>query len=78
MSKQSYFKQFRLAYERSLILSDPYIGPYQARVDLEAMAMKRYSAFLKAPALLEPPPCFVSYPGHSLGGGGGSYPSAEM
>ena len=28
--------------------------PLQARVDLGAMAMKRYSAFPKAPALLEP------------------------
>ena len=39
------------------ILFNPLIGPYQelslrARVDLEAMAMKRYSAFLNAPALL--------------------------
>ena len=31
-----------------------------------AMAKKRYSAFPKAPALLEP--CLVSDPGHSLGG----------
>ena len=28
--------------------------PLRARVDLGAMAMKGYSAFLKAPALLEP------------------------
>ena len=28
--------------------------PLQARVDLGAMAMKRYSAFPKAQALLEP------------------------
>ena len=27
--------------------------PLQARVDLEAMTMKEYSAFSKAPALLE-------------------------
>ena len=37
----------------------PYVEPYQvlplqARVDLGAMAMKGYSAYLKAPALLEP------------------------
>ena len=38
------------------------------------MAMKGYSAFPKAPALLEPQHCLVSYTGHSLGG---SYPSAE-
>ena len=42
-----------------LVLFNPEIGPYQvlplwARVDLGAMAMKRYSAFSKAPALLEP------------------------
>ena len=35
------------------------------------MAMKGYSTFPKAPALLEPhqSDCLVSYPGHSLGGG---------
>ena len=34
---------------------EPYqVLPLQARVDLGAMAMKGYSAFLKAPALLEP------------------------
>ena len=42
-----------------LVLFNPYIGPYQvlprrAKVDLGAMVMKGYSAFLKAPALLEP------------------------
>ena len=41
------------------VLFDPWIGPYQvlqlrASVDLGAMAMKGYSAFHKAPALLEP------------------------
>ena len=71
MSKQFYFKQFNLAYLRSLnaktvnsqkhglVLFDPLIGPYQvlplqARVDLGSLAMKEYSAFPKAPALLEP------------------------
>ena len=51
--------------------------PLRDRVDLGAMAMKGYSAFPKAPALLETSPsdCLVSYPGHSLGEG--SYPSAE-
>ena len=44
---------------RNLVLFDPYIGPYQvlpirARVGLGAMAMKGYSAFSKAPALLKP------------------------
>ena len=34
---------------------DPYqVLPLRARVDLGAMAMKGYSAFPKAPALLEP------------------------
>ena len=42
-----------------LVLFNPYIEPYQvlpfwARVDLGAMAIKGYSAFPKAPALLEP------------------------
>ena len=43
----------------------------QARVDLGVMAMKRYSAFTTAPALLEPDHqivlCHIQ-----------SYPSAEM
>ena len=43
----------------SLVLFDPQIGPYQVlplwvRADQEVMAMKQYSAFPKAPALLEP------------------------
>ena len=42
--------------------------PFRARVNLEAMAMKGYSAFPK------PPDCLVSYPGHSLWE---SYSSAE-
>ena len=42
-----------------LILFNPSIGlnqmlPCRARVDLGAMAIKGYPAFLKAPALLEP------------------------
>ena len=37
--------------------------PFQARVDQGAMTMKRFSAFPKAPALLEP------HPGHSIEGG---------
>ena len=40
----------------TLVLFDLYIGPYlvlQPRVDLGAMTMKGYSAFFKAPALLE-------------------------
>ena len=43
--------------------------PRRARVDLGAMAIKGYSAFPKAPALLELHYQIVSYPGHSLGGG---------
>ena len=40
-----------------LVLLNPYIGPYQVlsrMVDLGVMAKKGYSAFPKAPALLEP------------------------
>ena len=52
MQKQSHFNQ------HSFILCDPKIGPYhkhllRARVDLGTMAMKGYSAFPKAPTLLE-------------------------
>ena len=58
--RQFYFKQFSLAYVHCLVLFNPQIGPYQvlplrARVDRGAMAIKGYSAFPKAPALLEPP-----------------------
>ena len=63
MSNQFYFKQFSLGYvqfECKTFLFDPLIGFSQvlllrAGVDLEAMAMKGYSAFPKAPALLKPP-----------------------
>ena len=53
MLKQFYFKVL------SLILFDPQILSYQmlpllARVDQGVMAIKEYSAFPKAPALLEP------------------------
>ena len=59
MSKQFYFKQFSLEYVYSLVLFDPQIGPSQVlplqdSVGLGAMAMKGYSAFPKASALLEP------------------------
>ena len=59
MSKQFYCKQFILEYVHSLVLFNPYIEPYQAlplgvRVDLEAMAVKGYSAFPQAPEFLEP------------------------
>ena len=59
MPKLFYFKQFSLAEVHSLVLFDPQTGPYQvlplrARVDQRSMAMKAYSAFTKAPALLEP------------------------
>ena len=60
MSKTVLFKKkFSLASVHSLVLFDPLRGPYQVlplqdRMDLGAMAMKEYSAFPKAPALLEP------------------------
>ena len=53
MLKQFYFKQFSLASVHSLVLFGQVL-PLQTTEDLEAMAMKGYSAFLKAPALLEP------------------------
>ena len=54
-----YFKQFGLTQVHSLRLYDPWIGPYQVlllrgRVDLGALEIKGYSAFPKAPPLLEP------------------------
>ena len=54
-----YFEQFSLALVCSLVLFDPQIGfyqlqPLQAREYLKVIAMKRYSAFPKAPVLLEP------------------------
>ena len=59
MSKQSHLKQFFLAQAHSLVLFDPYIGPYSVlpfrdRVDLGAMAIKGYSVFTKVPKLLKP------------------------
>ena len=49
-----------------LVLFNPWIWPYQvlplrARVDLGAMTIKGYSAFPKAPVLLEPHHLIVSY-----------------
>ena len=68
MSKQLYFEQFNLGLVRSLNVKIvlfqviqfsisrqfSFIWSIQARVDLEAMALKGYSSFPKAPALLEP------------------------
>ena len=53
------------------------MGPFWVRMDLGAIAMKRYSMFPKAPALLEPHRqiVLVSYPGHLLEE---SYLSAKM
>ena len=60
MSKQFYFKQFSLAYVNSLVIVKSLIGPYQVlpfwvRVDLGEMAIKGFSSFSKAPALMESP-----------------------
>ena len=56
---------------------DPIRCNHSRPVNLGVMAMKGYSAFPKAPALLELHHQIVriSYPGHSLGD---SYPSAEI
>ena len=53
-----YFSIGHLFELRLNVLFDPYIGSFQVpqirtRGDLGAMAIKGYSAFLKAPALLE-------------------------
>ena len=50
--------------------------PLRARVDVGVMAIKEYSAFPKAPALLEPHHQIFSVISRALVGGG-SYPSAE-
>ena len=57
--KHTNFKQFSLAELHSLVLFNPYIGPYQvlllqARVDQGVMAMKEYSTFPEAPTLRQP------------------------
>ena len=52
--------------------------PFQARVDLGAMAMKGYSAFLKVPELLETHIRLLSVIYRTLMGGGESYPCAEV
>ena len=59
MLKQFYFKQFSIAQvSRVLSMSQTELNyqvlPLRARVDQGAMAMKGYSAFPNAPALLEP------------------------
>ena len=48
MQKQSHLNQ------HSLVLGSYQLVPLEARVDLEAMAMKGYSVFPKAQVLLEP------------------------
>ena len=47
-------KSFLFQAIRSVFLFDSQVLPLQARVDLGATAMKGYSTFLKALALLEP------------------------
>ena len=59
MSKQFYFKECIWASVDSLVQFQPRIRPnpmlpQRAIVDLGARSMKGYSAFPKAPALLEP------------------------
>ena len=66
MSKQFYFKQFSIS---SVSMSKTV--PFQARVDLGAMAMKGCSAFPKAPVSMEPQL-------RTLIGGGGSYHPTEV
>ena len=58
MLKIFYLNLFSLAQAYSLVLFDQQIGPHQMlplwpRVYLGAMAIKGYSTFPKAPALLE-------------------------
>ena len=62
MIKQFYFKQFNLAYHlfalslngQTVLFDSFQVFLLQVTVDLRAMAMKGYAAFLKALALLEP------------------------
>ena len=47
--------QFKISNSSVRTIDRPYpVPPLRARVDLEAMAMKRYSAFSQAQALHEP------------------------
>ena len=67
MSKLFNFEQFSLAlieFKSQTLLFDPCIDSYQmlqfqASVDVGAMAIKGYSAFLKAQALMDPRHHFV-------------------
>ena len=81
--KQFYSKQFSLAWvicfhtvKYEIVLFDPLTGPslvltLRVKVDQEAMAKNGYFVFSKTPVLLEPYyHCFISYPGHMLGGAG--------
>ena len=52
--------------------------PLRARVDLGAMAIKGYSTFPKAPALLEPHHQIVKCHNQDTCWGGGLTPFAEM
>ena len=72
MIKQFYIKQFKhksfvcTQFKYQAILFEPLIGPnqvlqLQARVDQRVIAMKGYSPFSKAPALLEPQQLIVEY-----------------
>ena len=58
MVKQFYFKQLILTcpfLAQSLIVKQCYkVLPLRAAVELRAMSMKKYSAFLEVSALLEP------------------------
>ena len=59
LSVNTVLQTIQFSIRMLLVLFNPLIGPYQvlshqARVDLGAMAMNGYSAFSKAPALLEP------------------------
>ena len=68
MSILSYFKQFSLAKVHNLVLFDQLIGPYLVlpiltRVDLRAMAVKRYSVFPQSSSITGalPSDCLVSF-----------------
>ena len=83
MSKH-FYKQFCLTYKTILFqtiqfsLSNPYqVLPFRARANLGAMVMKGYSAFPKAPVLLEPHHQIVLCHNHDTRWGGVSYPYVE-
>ena len=77
--------QFSISHLFALSLNvtvpfDPYIGPYLGQSGPGSNGDEEVLHILQSSNINEASPsdCLMSYPGHSLVGGWGSYPSAEM